>query len=217
MSLILNPESQKNFILETRIAKIISYLFHPLLMPTYGFAIIFFTNNYISTFTSPNLKLVILIVTFIFTFLLPAINALILLKMGRIKSLEMETVSERFIPYTSAVLYYFALFYLFYNAEFPNIFKILILGAAISILLTIFISFKWKISAHTIGIGGIAGAALGIVYRLNLDMRSVLMLVILVAGVVGYARLKLNAHTPAQVYAGFALGFLVELLLMIYY
>lgn len=217
MSWFLNLESQKNFILETRIAKIISYLFHPLLMPTYGFAIIFFTNNYISTFTSPNLKLVILIVTFIFTFLLPAINALILLKMGRIKSLEMETVSERFIPYTSAVLYYFALFYLFYNAEFPNIFKILILGAAISILLTIFISFKWKISAHTIGIGGIAGAALGIVYRLNLDMRSVLMLVILVAGVVGYARLKLNAHTPAQVYSGFGLGFLVELLLMIYY
>ncbi|MES2398296.1 MAG: hypothetical protein V4549_19945 [Bacteroidota bacterium] len=208
---------KKIFILETRIAKIISYLFHPLLMPTYGFAIIFFTNNYISTFTSPNLKLVTLTITFIFTFLLPTINALILLKMGRIKSLEMETLSERFIPYTSAVLYYFALFYLFYNAEFPNIFKILILGAAISILLTIFISFKWKISAHTIGIGGIAGAALGIVYRLNLDMRSVLMLVILFAGVVAYARLKLNAHTPAQVYSGFALGFLVELLLMIYY
>ena len=203
--------------METRIAKIISYLFHPLLMPTYGFLIIFFTNNYISTFTSAPIKLVIISITFIFTFVLPTVNALILLKMGRIKNLEMETLNERIIPYTSTVLYYFALFYLFYNAEFPNIFKILILGAAISILLTIFISFKWKISAHTIGIGGIAGAALGIVYRLNLDMRSVLMLVVLFAGVVGYARLKLNAHTPAQVYFGFALGFLVELLLMIYY
>jgi len=203
--------------LETRIAKIISYLFHPLLMPTYGFLIIFFTNNYISTFTSAPIKLVIISITFIFTFVLPTVNALILLKMGRIKNLEMETLNERIIPYTSTVLYYFALFYLFYNTEFPNIFKILILGAAISILLTIFISLKWKISAHTIGIGGIAGAALGIDYRLQLDMNSVFMLVILFSGVVAYARLKLNAHTPSQVYSGFGLGFLVELLLMVFY
>lgn len=186
-------------------------------MPTYGFAIIFFTSNYISTFTSVSVKLVILSITFIFTFLLPTANALILLKMGRIKSLEMETINERIIPYTSAALYFFALFYLFYNAEFPSIFKILILGAAVSILLTIFISLKWKISAHTIGIGGIAGAALGISYRLQLDLHFILMLVILFSGIVGYARLKLNAHTPAQVYSGFILGFFVELLMMIFY
>jgi len=203
--------------LETRIAKIISYLLHPLLMPTYGFAIIFFTKNYIATFTSPNVKLVILTITFIFTFILPTANALILLKMGRIKSLEMETSSERTMPYLSAALYYFALFYLFYNAEFPNIFKILVLGAGLSILLTVIINYKWKISAHTIGIGGVAGALLGSIYRLQLDMSFFLMLVILFSGIVGYARLKLNAHTPSQIYTGFALGFFVELLLMIFY
>ena len=186
-------------------------------MPTYGFAIIFFSSNYISTFTSSSVKLIILSITFIFTFLLPTINALVLLKMGRIKSLEMETLNERIIPYTSAALYYFALYYLFYNAEFPNIFKILILGAAISVLLTLFISLKWKISAHTIGIGGIAGASLGIIYRLQLDLNFILMVTILFSGIVGYARLKLNSHSPAQVYSGFVLGFLIELLLMIFY
>jgi hypothetical protein len=202
---------------EEKLAKLFSYIFHPLLMPTYGFALLFFTKNYIATFTPSNLKLVILGVTFIFTFLLPAINALILLKMGRIKSLEMETSSERIIPYGSAALYYFALFYLFYNAQFPSIFKILILGATISILLTLIINFKWKISAHTIGIGGIAGAALGIIYRLQLDLHFILMVIIFCSGIVAYARLKLNAHTPAQVYTGFTLGFLVELGLMIFY
>ena len=186
-------------------------------MPTYGFALIFFTKNYISTFTPSNLKLTILCITFLFTFLLPTINALILLKMGRIKSLEMHTSNERIIPYSSTALYYFALFYLFYNAEFPSIFKILVLGAAISIVLTLLINFKWKISAHTIGIGGIAGATIGIVYRLHLDMLFVLMVVLFCSGIVGYARLKLKAHTPSQVYAGFGLGFFVELLLMIFY
>jgi len=203
--------------LETRVAKVISYLFHPLLMPTYGFAVIFFSNNYISTFTTGSIKLIILSVTFVFTFLLPSANALILLKMGRIKSLEMETLNERIIPYLSTALYYFALFYLFYNAEFPNIFRILILGAALSILFTLFISLKWKISAHTTGIGGIAGASLGIIYRLQIDLHLILMIAILISGIVGFARLKLMAHTPAQVYSGFVLGFMIELLLMLFY
>lgn len=202
---------------EEKLAKLISYLFHPLLMPTYGFTILFITRNYIATFTSPNIKLLILSITFVFTFILPLANALILLKLGRIKSLEMESINERTILYTGTALYYFALFYLFHVSGFPNIFKILILGAAISVLLTTLINLKWKISAHTIGIGGIAGAALGIEYRLQLDFHLILILIILIAGIVGYARLKLNAHTPSQVYTGFILGFLVDLLLLIFY
>lgn len=203
--------------METRIAKIISALFHPLLMPTYGFLMLFTTKNYIATFTPLNIKLVILLITFIFTFVLPAVNAFILLKAGRINSLQMETGRERVIPYLSTSLYFFALFYLFYNREFPPVFVILILGAAISILLTFLVNFKWKISAHSVGIGGIIGAIMGLSLRLAIDFRMVLMLSILVAGCVGFARLKLNAHTPAQVYTGFLAGFVIEFLLMIFY
>lgn len=201
--------------METRIAKVISYLLHPLLMPTYGFALLFFTQNYISTITPISLKLLILSITFFFTFILPTLNALILLKMKRINSLSMETQSERIIPYTSAALYYFSLFYLFYNTEFPPIFKNLVLGAAISVTLTLLLNFKWKISAHAIGIGGIVGAILGIMNRLHIDLQLILMLVIFCSGLVGFSRLKLNAHTPAQVYSGLALGFFVELVVML--
>ena len=203
--------------MEIRFAKIISYLFHPLLVPTYGFTFIFFTENYISTFIPSLLKYIILGVTFLFTFLLPTINALILLKMKRIQSLEMETNQERIIPYSSTALYFFALFYLFYDAEFPAIFIIVILGAGISILLTFLINFKWKISAHTVGIGGIAGATLGIIYRMEMDMSVAFISILLLSGIVAYARLKLNAHTPAQVYTGFVMGFIIELGLMLFY
>jgi membrane-associated phospholipid phosphatase len=203
--------------IEARFAKIISYIFHPLLMPTYGFAFIFFTENYISTFIPALLKYIILGVTFLFTFILPTVNALILLKMKRIQSLEMETNEERIIPYSSTALYFFALFYLFYDAEFPSIFKIVILGAGISIVLTFIINFRWKISAHTTGIGGIAGAALGIIYRVQLDMTIAFVSILLLSSLVAYARLKLNAHTPAQVYSGFLMGFIIELGLMLFY
>jgi hypothetical protein len=203
--------------LEARIAKIISIIFHPLLMPTYGFALIFFTQNYISTFIPVNAKFLIIGITFVFTFILPTLNALILLKMGRINSLEMETSKERTIPYISTFMYYLALFYLFYSAQFSPVFVILILGAAVCVLLTLIINFKWKISAHSVGIGGIIGAVMGISIRLMIDLQLIVIVSILISGLIGFARLKLSAHSPAQVYVGYLTGFLVQLLLMIFY
>ncbi len=203
--------------IEEKIAKFISYIFHPLLMPTYCFALLFFTKNYISTFTPPNLKYTILLITFVFTFLLPVINALILLKIGRIKSLQMETTKERIVPFLSTLVYFVAVYYLFYSAGFPNVFIIIILGAGISILFTFIINFWWKISIHAVGSGGLLGIVLGIIYRLQLDMNIFFMFTILLVGIIGYARLKLNTHSPSQIYTGILLGFITELLLMIFY
>jgi hypothetical protein len=186
-------------------------------MPTYGFSIIFFSDNYIGNFVPLGVKLLIIGITFVFTFILPVINTVILLKIGRISSLSMDHPGERTIPYASTSLYYFALFLLFHSEGFPEAFKILILGAGISIVIVLLINLRWKISAHMTGIGGIAGAALGLIYRLQLDLFFPLLIVIFVAGLVGFARLKLLSHSPAQVYSGFVLGFILELGLMIFY
>jgi hypothetical protein len=202
---------------EEKFAKFISVIFHPLLMPTYGFILIFCTKNYISTFVVLRSKIVIIAITFVFTFIFPAINAMVLLKMGRIRSLEMESAKERIIPYGTTALYYFALLYLFYQTNFLFIFKLVLLGATCIILLTLLINMKWKISAHTAGIGGVAGTVLAIMYRLQIDLQLIFFIIILIAGTVGYARLRLNAHTPAQVYSGFLLGFLVQLILILFY
>jgi membrane-associated phospholipid phosphatase len=200
---------------EEKLAEFISYLFHPLLMSTYGFLILFFTPNYVSVFTPLALKLAILGITLVFTCILPLVNTVILLKTGRIKSLKMEDPSDRNLPYAGTILYYFGLFYLFHTATIPSIFKVLVLGAAVAIALTFIINFKWKISAHTTGIGGIIGALLATIYRLNTEFYLMLMVVVLIAGIIGYARLKLNAHTPAQVYTGFLLGFLTEFFIVL--
>lgn len=186
-------------------------------MPSYGFLLLFFTRNYISVFIAAEYKLVVLLTTFVFTFVLPAINALILLKMGRIQSLEMESNRERIIPYGSAALYYFALYYLFAKTGFPPVFKLFILGAGISILITLLINYKWKISAHAVGVGGVVGALLGITYRLQIELLPIVLLAIFVAGLVGFGRLKLRAHSPAQVYAGYLLGAGMELLLLLFF
>ena len=202
---------------EEKLAKFISIIFHPLLMPTYGFLLLFYTQNYVATFLQVQVKLIIVALTFLFTFIFPAINAVVLWKMGRIKSLEMEDPQDRLLPYGTTLLYYGALLYLLYNSHFPLVCKMIILGGAFCILVTLIVNLRWKISAHMVGAGGVTGAMLAVFYRLQSDLQLAFFIIIIVAGLVGYARLKLNAHTPAQVYTGFLTGFLIQLILILFY
>ena len=215
----MNIEAQeiKQTTTEEKLAQFISWIFHPLLMPTYGFLILFFTPNYISVFTPVSVRLAILIVTSAFTLVLPSISVLILLKTGKIKNLQLEQASDRIMPYGGTILYYFALYYLFHSIAISPLFKALILGASLSVLITFLINFKWKISAHTVGIGGITGALLATIYRLHAEFYLMLMLIVFIAGIIGYARLKLKAHTPTQVYSGFLVGFLVQFWMVLIY
>ena len=58
-----------------------------------------------------------------------------------------------------------------------------------------------------IGIGGLTGALYGIAYKFNTDINHVLIIAFLIAGFVGYSRLKLKQHTLSQVIIGYLLGF----------
>lgn len=131
--------------------------------------------------------------------------------------MQMHTQSERVVPYFTTSLYYFALYYLFYTIGFSSIITLLILGGGISILLTLLINYKWKISAHMIGIGGLCGALLAIIFKHSIESVWIFYSAIIVAGLIGFARLKLEAHTPSQVYSGYILGFVVEFLLLFFF
>jgi len=55
---------------------------------------------------------------------------------------------------------------------------------------------------------GIAGVLTGISQRFATDLTIPIIVSILCAGSLGTARLTLDSHSPAQVYAGFFAGFL---------
>jgi membrane-associated phospholipid phosphatase len=60
-----------------------------------------------------------------------------------------------------------------------------------------------------VGWGGLVGLILSLSLRFNTDLVLFLILAILFSGIVGFARLKLTAHSPMQVYMGFLIGFLI--------
>ncbi len=77
------------------LAKIFSYCFHPLLMPSYGLLIFFNSNSYINYAIPQELKQAALVLVVMSTFVVPLIITLLLLNRGHISSLEMPTKRER--------------------------------------------------------------------------------------------------------------------------
>jgi hypothetical protein len=196
------------------LARIISGVFHPLLMPVYGMLIIFSAPTLFG-YLPFEVKRLLLLIVLINNVLLP----LSLLPFFRyrkiISSWTIENRRERIIPLLIASILYSTTSYIIYNFPIPGFLKSFIFTSAfLSILVTV-INFWWKISLHSVG----AGALLALVLLLSLKMYTplfwYLIPVIMAAGLVLSSRLKLDAHNPMQVWFGFFTGFLGLSLFMI--
>lgn len=194
------------------IPNIISHVFHPLLMATYGCLLVFFglTNTIYYVFTPLKLKLILTLTIFSFTFLLPALNLLILYKLNYVSSLKIEKREERTFPLIMTSLCYFGLFYMIYDFNIWPAIKLFVLGGGLCILSAAIINLWWQISAHMIGVGGLSGVLFAISYYMQMPLFIAISTCLLIAGCIGFARLSLKAHTPAQVYVGFVFGCLMQ-------
>ncbi len=196
--------------IETTIAKIITIIFHPLLIPTYFLVILFNTNSFLTFVFQPEIKLKITVFIFIATFLIPFLMILFLYYRGNgsIKSLQMETRKERNIPFILTALVYYLCYYFLKQNSVPviSILSIFIHCSTLLILLALIINLKWKISIHMIGIGGLIGALAYLSNKLFLNYYVLILILLGFAGITGFARLKLKAHQPSQIYTGFILG-----------
>lgn len=192
--------------MEKSLAKVLSYLLHPLFMPFYGVLIIFSLNTYVSFIITFKGKLIILAVLLATTILLPLLTISIMKMKKLVSSWTIERKEERIFPFMFTALFYYLAFYLLKNMDLPGVYYMFILGANMLLILTLIINFWWKISIHMVGIGGLLGAMIGISQLMKIDIHYILAGIILLGGLLGFARLKNNSHSPAQIYSGFAMG-----------
>jgi len=188
-------------------ARFTSVIFHPLLIPTFGFLLLFNSDFYFSILPW-NVKRYMLLVVFLSTCVLPAISILILSLSPKF-DLNMEKNTDRVLPlFISSISYYLGYLLLKRLPVFP-VYNVLLIGSVLVQIALIPISMRWKISAHAAAIGGLVGVVLGLSFRLQENPVHLLSLLILTAGLVGTSRLILEKHTQSQVYAGFLTGFLI--------
>lgn len=211
-------------------AKFISVLFHPLMMLTYMLVLLLLVNPYlfgVSSIAEPQSKELILRV-FFSTFLIPAFAVAMMRFLGFVQSMELPEKEERIGPYIITSIFYLWLFRNFLgNSVIPTAYTSFVLGATISLFVAFFINIFSKISAHTVGMGGLVGmvvitmllfsygsfeVTLPVVGTVYLNMVAVLIIVIILAGLVGTARLLLEAHEPLDLYGGYLVGFASQLI-----
>lgn len=190
----------------SKTARFISIVFHPLLMPTYAILMLFNINSHYLHVLPFNYKLILLGFVSLFTFILPAASIFFMVKLKLIESLEMHSSKERPIPLIIVALFFYATYHIFSELPVDTIFTLFILGATLLVLISLLINYFYKISLHMMALGGLLATLLGFSFLIHQDIRIYLFLIILISGLTGTARLKLEAHTPSQVYTGFLLG-----------
>ncbi len=180
-------------------------------MPSYLFlTIIFFAPGAMRPLSEPMMFRVLLIVVAT-TFLLPLVSIGVLKISVLIKDFLLQDRQDRILPFLFVSLFYGITAYMFYQKLHINdlIFYMLASITALLLLLTA-ITFFWKISVHSAGLGGLTGILAGIAsWHPGYDLLYPVVAAILLTGLVMSARLRLNEHRPAEVYAGAVLGFFV--------
>ena len=196
--------------MNTRLANFLSVAFHPLLMPTILFLLLLFIAP--TPLGAEPLELLMKLAVagfvFIYTFAIPAYFVYLMKRWGLISSLKLENLKDRRLPYFVTAIIYTVLGYFLYSKNsmlFPCGF---ILWSIAAVILCVgIISLWWQVSAHAAGVGGMIGALAGILVQLGeQNLFFPLLFLVILSGYVISARLALNAHTPAQVGAGFLIG-----------
>lgn len=191
-----------------KIASIISTLLHPLLMPTIGVLVIFSTHSHV-TFIPFEFRRLVTIIILVSTCILPLSILPLFIQLGVIKSIQMETAKERILPLLSTSIFFILGYFFLLKFQLPAFIPMFFLGTLFAVLLSMTISFFWKISIHMVGIGGLVGALSSMAIKYGVNTHAWILIAIIVAGILGSSRLILGAHTPKQVYAGFLLGVVV--------
>ncbi len=139
-------------------AKIISYIFHPLLMLTYIFLLLLLINPYLFGGLNQTNILPLGFNIVYNTFLIPAFIVFLMKVLGFVPDLELKDKQHRIVPYVATGVFYLWIFInLKSNPEVPHAFKLFTLGATIALFMAFFINIFSKISMHTTGMGGLLG------------------------------------------------------------
>jgi len=194
------------------VAKIISYVFHPLFVPVYIAWFLISVQPYMfGSFTTTE-KMITVLRFFIMYSFFPLVTVLLAKALGFLDSIFLKTQKERVIPYIACGIYYFWMCYVLRNQdqfskEVVQLSMAIFIASSIGLIVNIYM----KVSMHAISMGvmltcvitlGLASTGFGIYIGVAL----------LIAGLVCTARLIASNHTQREVYTGLIIGILSQII-----
>ncbi|MEO9482256.1 MAG: hypothetical protein ABJG47_02370 [Ekhidna sp.] len=196
--------------------KVISVVFHPLLIATYLSYILFTQSPELFPRVIPQAIPQFILVIFITTCLMPALSIFLLRSFSFISNLELTKRSERIRPFIFIACYYAASSYLFADKlEMGPIFMLVMIGVTILIVLLLIITAWFKISIHTAAIWSAVGFVTALSVTIGLNIGWYFYALMLAAGLASTSRLYLGYHRPKEVWSGAILGFAYSFLTIV--
>ena len=175
-------------------------------MPVYGMAIIFSAPTLFG-YLPFNMKKLLILIMLVNNVLLPLSLLPFFIRMNIISSWTITERKERNFPLIITTILYCITSFLIFRFNIPVFLKTYIFAASFISLIVTVINFWWKISLHSVG----AGALISLVFILSLKMLTplewYLISTVVIGGLVLSSRLKLNLHSPQQVWIGLFTGF----------
>lgn len=192
-------------------AKFISYIFHPLFIPIY--VILFFLYE-IRMFPDRDAwgKKLILIQFLVSYTLLPLVTILLMKGLGFIQSFQLHSRRDRIMPYVVCEIFYFWTWYVARNLHYPKVVIAFALAVFLSSAAGLILNSYMKISMHGLAVGTLCAAMVMTGLTVHFPFGMYVSAAVLIAGLTCTARLIDSDHYATEVYTGFIVGVLMQVI-----
>ena len=195
-----------------RVARVTSIVFTPFSIPFLAFLVLFLFS-YLRIM--PILyKGIVLGIVYCFTILTPTITIFLFRKINGFARQELSERKKRYVPILLTIISYVFCLLMMRKLNIPwDMTGIIFVSLVISII-CILVNLKWKLSEHMAGMGGIIGGLVSFSALFSYNPVVWLCLFILIAGILGSARIVLGHHTLGEVLSGFVVGLVCSFLIL---
>jgi uncharacterized membrane protein len=198
-----------------KLLPVFSYIFHPIFISLYG--TLFFFSIAKNFYYAPQIYVTLLQVVII-TLLLPLSMYFLFRFLGMLQSFTEASLKERRMPIAiQALLLLLLIKYSISKEVFTELYYFFLGGFISAVLVLVVVLLKFKASLHMMGISALTAFIFGLCKYYELDYSYSVGICIICMGAVASSRLYKKAHSPIELVAGIAIGFLPQILLFSYW
>lgn len=210
------------------VAKITSYIFHPLVLVYLLILLGYWMDKFGYYISEPRAIGAMLIMDFFILVMFPVLAVAMLRGLKMISSFKMEKREDRIGPLIITMAFYIWFFInVKDNGSYPDSLRFIALGSTLSVGLAFFINNFSKISLHAIGASSFCTGLIMLFFKLNKSFIDiyilgvggyrvsaifVIFLSVVIAGLIGSSRLYLKVHQPDEVYGGYIVGIIAQII-----
>jgi len=200
------------------LANIVSYICHPVFMPiVMAYVVYRLMPAEFTGLTAKQIGLLFINIGYTTTFF-PLFSIFLMRQLNFISSYHMPQARERTGPLMATMIFYFWVSHVFNSMPgvVPFALKVLLLGNLWGIILLFMANIFTKVSMHTAAAGGMVGIIIVLMIISPANMAAPLLIALILAGIIGTARMILGAHQRGDIWLGYIIGIIVQLGAYIY-